>query len=241
MTTPTPNQKVKTILNSPKLSLSAPNPMVKGKYAKLSFDLYNNNPRIVVSTNDPSLQVPEKGYGRITAALDVPVFFSFIELLKQVISNKEPSKFKIENFGNQKGGDPKVPVHLTDLWVGRGEDGAIFISAISKMEGFPTIKFVFAPSDSRFHKYFHGNGTEFSKAELSNLHAKAWVTILEEVMGHLVVTNYVEPPPYQGKGGYNNNRNQGGGYQKPAYNQQSQQQSYPGDAAADTAGDDIPF
>jgi hypothetical protein len=234
----------KTIPNpfkNPKLTLVSANPQAKGKYAKLSFDLYNNNPRLVVATNDPTLQVPEKGYGRITAALDTPAFFSFIELLKEAINNKEPSKFKIENFGMQKGGDPKVPAHLTDLWVGRGEDGAVFVSVISKADGYPVIKFVFAPSDSRYHKYYHGNGSEFSKAELSNLHAKAYVTILEEIMSNLLVSNYVEPAPYQGnKGGYNNNRGGQGGYQKPAYNNQ-QPQSYPGDGAADTDGDAIPF
>ncbi len=212
------NPKAKNILNDPKLTLVAQNPTVKGKWSKLSFGIYNNNPRLIVSTNSPDLQNQENNYGRITAALDNPAFFTFLELLKQSINSKEAIKYKVENFGFKKGEDPKTPAHLTDLWVGRGEDGVIFISVINKAEGWPTIKFTFGPSDIRYHKFYHGNGTEFSKAEISTLYAKAYSNILQEVVSTLIVDNFVEPPPYNGgnkSGGYNknNNYNKGNSYQ----------------------------
>jgi hypothetical protein len=230
------NQKVKTVLNSPKLRLVAPCPTAKGKWSHLSFDIYMNNPRIVVATNDPSMMSPEKGFGRIQAALDMPTFYAFIELLTMAINSKEATKSKIENFGHQKGGDPKVPTLLTDLWVGRDDAGLIFISAISKQDGWPVIKFTFGPADERYHKFYHGDGSEFSKAERSNVYARAYAKMLSEAMGNLMVSHYVEPPPYvPNKGGGNWNKgNSSGGYQKPS--------TYVDNSSDDSSGDDgIPF
>lgn len=212
------NPKVKTVLNSPKLRLVAPCPTAKGKFSHLSFDIYMNNPRVVVATNDPALMSPEKGFGRIQAAMDMPTFYVFLELLNAAINSKEPIKNKIENFGHQKGGDPKVPVLLTDLWIGRDDTGNIFISVINKQEGWPVIKFTFSVADERYVKVWHGDGSEWTKAERSSVYARAYVKMLSEAMGNLMVSHYVEPPPYvPNKGGNSWNKGgQSGGYQKPS-------------------------
>lgn len=196
------NKPQKTFLANPKLRLTTPCPTAKGKYSNLSFDIWNSNPRVVVTTNDPNLANPENGYGRITAALDAPTMMAFIELMKQVVNTPESTKIKIENFGNQKGGDPKVPSHLTDLWIGKDDNGLVFISVINTQPGWPVIKFIFSASDSRYHKVYHGDGTEFTKAEYSVLYAKSYIRLLTEVYNSLFVRDYVHQVNTFGKKPY---------------------------------------
>ena len=122
-------------LNNPKIRLSAPCPTAKGKYANLGFDIWMNNPRIVVATNDPNMMNKEKQFGRITAAMEPPTFFLFLEYLNEAIRSKEATKKNLKLFGNAKGaqGGPGVePVHLTDVWIGRDAEGQVFISVVKK-------------------------------------------------------------------------------------------------------------
>lgn len=196
------NEKQKTMLNNPKLRLSAPCPTAKGKYSNLSWDIWNSNPRIVVATNDPSLTNPDNQYGRITAAMDAPTMMAFLEILKDVALSDKADKVKIENYGNQKGGDPKSPVHLTDLWVGKDDSGLVFISVVNKADGWPVIKFVFGPTDSRYHKVFHGDGSEFTKAEISKAYAMGYAKMLASVYNQLFVRDYVHQVNTYGKKPY---------------------------------------
>lgn len=223
-------QKVKIGLDSPKLRISAPCPTAKGKYSTLSFGLWMNNPRLIVSTNDPAL-IASTRHGKIQAALDMPTMFCFIEMLKDAVKSKEAIKSKIETYGMSSNKDDKSPVHLTDVWVGRDDSGSVFVSVISKQEGWPVIKFIFGPSDGRFQKFVHSNGTEYSKAEASNRYANSYISLLTNCFSHLVISHYVEPPPFipGNKGGY-------GGGNKPAY-QNNQYQS----KQNDIPDDDIPF
>lgn len=233
-------KRVKHALNNPKLRISAPNPAVKGVYSTLAFDVYQNNPRIVVDTKDPSLANPDNGYGRITAALDPTVFGVFLEFLDKSIKSDGATKFKIENYGFEyvNGQRSQEAAHLSDVWVGKEADGTVFISVISKKPGFPTIKFPFGLSDQRWHKIYHGDGTQFTKAELSEKAAAAYLRLLTNLVPNVLDTHYYDAPPntnWKNKGnggGYGGNRGGnggGGGYNKPA------------PAAADLGDDDLPF
>lgn len=233
----------KHALNSPKLRLSAPCPTAKGKYSSLSWDVYQNNPRVVVATNDPNLSNDrEKNFGRITAALEAPTFYMFLELLKDTIANKEAAKQPvIQNFGNPRNAERGAPPkHMTDLGVGRDAEGQIYIYVASKEDGWPMIKFVFGPPDQRFHKLVRANGESLSKAEVSELYARAYVNLLTQVMGNVLDTHYIEPPKFvpggqrQGGGGYNRSGGGGGGN----YNRGNAETTAPADAGAD---DDFPF
>lgn len=209
------NKPPKHGLNNPKIRLSAPCPTAKGKFSNLGFDMWQNNPRVVVATNDPSMMNKEKQFGRITAAMEAPTFYLFLEYIKEAIESKEELKQNLQLFGNPKGGGgPGVePVHLTDLWVGRDAEGCIFISVVKKEEGWPIIKFVFSAPDRRFVKARDQGGNEPSKARISQAYAKAYYELLKATMGALIISSYVEPPPFipGNKGGYGGG---GGGYQQ---------------------------
>ena len=92
--------KVKTALNNNKLALSAPCPTAKGKRSTLGFDFTNNNPSIVVRTNDPADITPATNYGTISAKMDLPIFFAFLTTLNEVIESTGEMKKKI--YANDK-------------------------------------------------------------------------------------------------------------------------------------------
>lgn len=216
--------KKKHALNHSKLSLSAPCPTAKGKYSQLKWDVYMNNPRMVVKTNDPSEMDASKGFGTINANMDTGTFYVFLELLDKAIESTVEFKSRIANYNAGYSEDRSKPaevVHVSDIWVGRDKDNQIFISIISRKGERPVIKFIFGPGDARFHKVYKADGTEFTKAELSVIYAKAYRSFLTEAMANVLVQEYTEPPKPSFKGG---------GYQK----QNTQ-------APAEDIEEDLPF
>lgn len=196
---PPPRRKI--ALDNNKLSLSAPNS--KGKKAGLLWQLINNNPRIVVYTNDPDDQVD---YGKITAALDSPTFFAFLRLIEQAITAEKGYKEKIDNLNYTWGGGKRsdTPTVVSSLLVGKDDDGVIWIAVSAPRR--PQIKFPFM--NPEFHNFIHRDGTPYEKAEVSALMAAAYVDFLRPMLANLMVSEYVEPKPKDDRGG--NNRSSGG-------------------------------
>ncbi len=201
------SEKAKNALNNSKLSLSAPCPGVGGKYSQLKFDIYQNNPRIVVRTNDPSEMTREKNFSQIVAAMDAPNFYAFLELLKTAYESTVETKNRIENWNYDfvEGQRSKEPIHLSDTWVGKDKDGCVFISVVSKKEDRPVIKFITVPGDNRWHKFYHSDGTQYTMAESSVILARSWYNLLSGLMSNIIVKEYVEPPPYVPGGGAGSN------------------------------------
>jgi hypothetical protein len=188
----TPEPRVKNALDNRKLNLVAPTPGVSGKFASLVWGLYANNPRITVYTNDPSDSSESKGYGRISANLDLPIFYTFLAKLTEVINHDGEIRYKIENknyiFPNGKRSEK--PVVVSELWFGKDKDGTIWLSVTARDR--PKIKFPFAPYEL-YHSFQNADGTPIPPSEISKLYAKAYVTILENMMTHMACENYVEP------------------------------------------------
>lgn len=210
-----PLPRKKNALDNRKLNLSTPCPTAKGKYSALIWGVYSNNPRLTVYTGDPD-DTTKDPYGRITAALDVPTFFAFLELMKRVIVSKEEVKFSIENknftfFGGKRS---EKPVLVSTLWVGKDKDGKVWISVISDDASRPKVRFFFG--DNQFHHITHSDGSPLTPGENSTLFATGYFSILTNLVSDILVKEYVEDKPKQpqqgGQGGYNN-QNQGGGGQ----------------------------
>lgn len=229
-TAPAPRKKI--ALDNQKLVMRAACPSAKGKFSTLSWRLVNNNPRITVYTNDPADMTEKNQNGLISAELDAPTFFAFLQSIYQIIESDKPLRRKIENknFIFPGGKRSEKPVLKSEIHMGKDEDGVIWISITSFDKERPKIKFEFGGGD--FHNFFHTNGVPFTKGETSSLYARSMIKILENVMTHLMVTEYVEEvrkaPP--GKDG-NGNRNYSGG-------NNSNKSSSP---EPDESGDDLPF
>lgn len=231
----------KNALNNPKIRMSAPNPNVKGVFSTLSWDLYQNNPRIIADTKDPSLSSPDNGYGRITAALEPITFGIFLGMLETAIKSKEAFKNKIETFSHEYVNNQRSQeaIHSSDIWVGKDTEGHVFMSVVSKKPNFPVIKFIFGTPDQRYHKFYHADGTPLSKAELSVYAAIAYLNLLRSLVPSVMDTHYYEAPPNpnwknnNGGGNRGYNSNNGGGYKKPAAPANS--------GGSDIEDNDIPF
>lgn len=220
-------QRKKNVLDDRKLRLSTKNE--QGKWANLSFGVFNNNPRVTVYTGIDG----DKDNGRISGNMDTPAFYVFLDTLAKVIDfvpteeNKD-IKYKIENKrpNFQKGGGrPNGTVTESELWFGKSASGVIWMSVTGYQR--PKVQFKFGEG-IEYHSFFHGNGEPFTEAELSKAFAKAYLEALYGIIPVLKTTDYVEPQPKQQNGGYNGGQQQGG-YNKPANN-------------ADTdVGEDLPF
>lgn len=214
-----PAPRPKNALDNKKLGMRAPN--ATGQYASLQWSLVNNNPRITVYTNDAN---DTKDYGKISANLDAPTFFSFLTILKKAIDAPIGEKIELpiienSNFIFPGGKRSEKPVVVSRLIVGRDEDGTIWISVTA--QGRPNIKFPFTSPE--FHSLIRKNGEKISAGELSAIYASAYHSMLSSVMAHCLVSLYTEPPPKDGQGGGNRgggfNRGGGGG---GGYNRGSQ-------------------
>lgn len=202
-------EKAKCALNNSKIALSAPCPGMgpNAKHATLKFEIFQNNPRIVVRSNDPSEANRDKNFGEIKAAMDPTVFYAFLEFLKIATDSPTEIKNKIENWNHDfiDGQRSENPVHVSDTWVGKDKDGCVFISVISTKENRHAIKFITVDADKRWHKFIHSDGRQYTMAEASVIKARAWYNLLSNLVGNLLVSTYVEPPPYIPGGGAGSN------------------------------------
>ncbi len=208
-----------TIWDFEKLSMSS----TQGK-AKLRFGIWNNNPRITVYTNEDSDK--KNNMGMITAPMDPVVFSTFLAKLSETISSPPNTKFSIQNYTMKKGdGEEKLrKVHINDIYGGKDENGVIWISVVEGNR--PKFKFDFG--NFPFHKFFKGDGEEMSKAELSQIAAKAAINLFSDILSNYITNNYEHVQNTykpRNKGNYNNNRNN----------------NYQNNNSSEIADDDLPF
>lgn len=212
-----PPPREKNALDNSKLKLYAPN--AKGKMASLAIQLVKNNPRIVVYTNDPEDTVD---YGKITANMDMLTFFALLQLITTAANHQGEFREKIDNKnftwpGGQRSEKPSV---VSSTIVSKDAEGVVYISISAPRR--PVIKFQFG--ENEYHNFIKSDGTPLSKGEGSQRVALGYVSLMEKIMAHLAVVNYVEPEQKQaggsngggfnrggGGGGYNRGGGQGGG------------------------------
>lgn len=216
-----PPPRRKNGLDNIKLSLSAPNS--KGKRASLNWQLINNNPRIVVYTNDPDDQID---YGKISAKLDAPIFFAFMNLIENAINSSGEFKDKIENsnFSWSGGKRAETPTVESSLLVGKDADGVVWVAVSAPRR--PQIKFSFL--NPEFHNFIHKDGSPYTKGEVSVLMAKSYLDLMRLMMAQLLVAEYVEPKPKEERQNNNNSAN--------SYRQDNQKA-----ASNNTTASDVPW
>lgn len=209
-------EKKYSIFDFSKLSLNA----TQGK-AQLKFNIYRNNPRIVIFTNDEKDR--QQNSAPMSANMDPYSFMSFLQMLQSLVSAPAETKYKIENLTLKGEGKDRTIAHASDLMLGKDANGVIWISVL--MDGRP--KFKFEIGDYKYHKFMHGDGKEMSKAEVSQMAAKGMVTLLSNIFSTYLTTNYEHVPATAFKG---NNRS--GGYNG------GQRSRAPAD---DDMSEDLPF
>jgi len=197
----------KNALDNSKLKLYSPNS--KGKMASLAMQLVKNNPRMVVYTNDPEDTVD---YGKITANMDMLTFFSLLQLITTAANAPGEYREKIDNKNFTWGGGQRSekPSIVSSTIVSKDAEGVVYISISAPRR--PVIKFQFG--ENEYHNFIKSDGTPLSKGEGSQRVALGWVNLMEKIMAHLAVVEYVEPeqkPAGGGGFGGGNRGGQGGG------------------------------
>lgn len=199
------NQRKKIALDESKLKLSGPQQDGGRGRPTLAVGLHKNQPRLDVYTNDPNDKIDN---GRIRAAMDTPTFFGLLELLNLAIEADGKFMRAVQNRGYSfRGGKrSESPETLSTTIVGKEDDGRIYIEVVAERR--PRIKFYFLPSN--WHHLMDQSGNKLSEAEVTVIYAKAWLKIMQQLIPHLLVTEYVEPEPRDNNGG-NRGGNRGGG------------------------------
>lgn len=180
----------KTALEHRKLNLFAPVPGHTGRQATLIWGVFANNPRLTVYTGDPADNSEKNGNGRISANLDTPTFYAFIEMLKRIVASKIPSVRKIinKNFAWENGKRAEEATNVSDLVVGKDNENGIWIGVFA--DNRPEVKFYLGPSE--WHHLCNEDNTPISKAEASELYALGYCNLLSNMVSEVLVKEYVD-------------------------------------------------
>ncbi len=181
----------KNALDNRKLFLFAPAPNATSGQAVLMWNVFSNNPRVTVFTGDPTDNSQANNKGRISANLDAPVFFTFIEMMERVAKSKTPIELKVLNrnyswVNNQRSEEPSV---VSELHVGKDGDGQVWISV--EAEKRPKVKFFVAPSD--WHQFCYADGKPIEKADLITMHTLGYCQLLRNLVSGIMLNEYSEP------------------------------------------------
>lgn len=220
----TPAQRIQTILSDYTTKLVAP-PVDGGKRSPtlaVGYDNRKNRLEFVVYSNVEG----DKDNGRIIGVInnlhDLMAVTEAVEIAHSMPSDWKPRwEIKATRFVGGKPSDG--PLLDNQVFVGKEEDGRIYLAVTSWDKARPAIKFHFGPqSSTRAATLMAG----ISPADQSRLYASGWAKSVRQIVTKLMTDNYTPPPPRDNNGG-----NRWGGNQ-----QQQQQQSSPS-----YSNDDLPF
>lgn len=184
----------KNALDNRKLCLFAKapnNPKDSDRQAILMWNVYSNNPRVSVFTGDPTDNSEANNKGRISANLDGPIFYTFLEMLESVAKSKVAIELKVinKNYSWLNGKRSDEPSIVSELHVAKEEDGGVWISV--EAQNRPKIKFYITPSD--WHQFCYADGKPLEKHDLIKMHVIGYCNLLRNLVSEIMVNEYTEP------------------------------------------------
>jgi hypothetical protein len=232
------NQREKTILDDPKLKLTADKLPDGDGRPTMSWYAAGNNPRIDVYTNVPS----DKDNGKIRAEIDIVIAMEILEVIEEYATSGEVGcKATWENSG--KGWDRANNRPTKDIFVkskivvGKDKEGRLYIACLAADPDRPKIRFYFGVN--MFRKMFIGE-EKATDAQVSCISARAWVKAVRALMPIVLAGQYVHRTPNNNGGQQGgNNRQGGGGYGNRQGGNESRRP--PANGTYGDEGDDIPF
>lgn len=220
--------RLQTILSDYGTKLTAP-PVDGGKRSPtlaVGYDNRKNRLEFVVYTNVEG----DKDNGRIIGVInnlyDLQAIAEAVETVHSQPADWKPRwEVKATRFVGGKPSDG--PILDNTVFVGKEEDGRIYIAVTSWDKSRPAIKFHFGPqTGTRTATLMAG----ISVADQSRLYAAGWAKAIRAITNQLMVANYTPPPPRD---------NQGGGQRWG--NQQSQSSQQSDSSSSNFATNDLPF
>jgi hypothetical protein len=204
-------ERRKGALDNRRLTLQALDKNADGKYSSWVWGFRKNMPTITIWTNEEA-DKQSQHKGKISAEMDIALIYFLCEEILRAI--EEPGEYKasvnlkgFKFFGAGKRSDE--PMLLSSIFVGKGADGVIWLSVTAKDR--PRYRFGFVPPEA-FNDFVDGNGNPADRGKVSQIYARGYVKLLQQLYATYAYHEFTEPPPKkQGGGGYGGG-NGGGGY-----------------------------
>lgn len=234
----------KNALDEYKLRMSCPPVQGATRPGSLALSVVKNQVHIDVYTNVPN----DKNNGNIRAAMDSTMFYALLELAKTVPQLEANQNHKIPNknhtfFEGKRSEEPKL---VSTTIVGRDKEGVCFIAIVAKDR--PYLKFNFLPTN--YHQLLGVDGNPMDPAKTSEFMLAGWINTMTQLVGAVLVAEYVEPPPKDagnggnnnsGGGGWKGNNNSGGGGGGWKGNNSGGGDSWGGGGSSDSGDDEFPM
>lgn len=201
-----PAPRTKNALDEMKLRLNGD--IVKGarRPSSLAILMMSNQLRVRCYTNLET----DKNNGLIEAKMDAPTAYGMFELIQKVIHEDQPGiKYGLECKAPING-DWRNPTLETTLWVGRDDEGVVYIGVISADSSRPMLKFPLVSTD--FHNFLDANKKPLGKKVSSEIYGQGWLNLMRNLCASVMDTHFKERETKKKEGGQGGQG--GGGYQK---------------------------
>jgi len=212
-----------TILDDFRMRLVGPVANGGERPVTLVCTVKKNRPVIVVKTNVPG----DKQFGQIQAewpdAMSFEMFLEELENADKIEATKRTAG-KISDFPFQQGGRSKELKLAATAFVGREQDGTVYIAVVSWDQSRPVVKIPVRPS--QYMNWIGPDGQPLSAEAASLRFARAYARTVRGIMHQVLINEYEPPAPRPqnggGGGGYGGggggggyqNQNRGGGQQQ---------------------------
>jgi len=239
-------------LSNSKLNFMAFNNETK-RPITMSWRLARNNVELICDTGDPAMKNREKNWGKIKVPMSYRGAALVMGLIQQAsLGNAEYCEiFQAYNHRWVNNQREKEITHMHDIVVQRSAEGVVSVTVIYRGEpGWPELKFILGLPDNRYEKLAHADGSQWTKAKLSQLVGRQMFDTMIPLLAHLGVTEYQPPePPSGGAGSGGGGGNRGGysggagGGQRPQAPRGDERPSARGGygGGTDDVDDDIPY
>lgn len=215
-----PPQRTKNALDEMKLRLNGE--LCGGtRPPSLSMLMLSNQLRVSCYTNVEN----DKQNGKIDAKMDSATAYGFLDLLTRAHTFQPGEKYGVECKAPFQG-DWRNPKLESTLWVGKLDDGTVYIGVISYDHDRPKLIFPLVPTN--FHEFIGPDKKPLGRARTSEIYSRGYAKLMENLCASVLDTHFKEREKKdngnrnggggqrQGGGGYNNNRQggNGGGYNR---------------------------
>jgi hypothetical protein len=235
-------QRDKNPLDNPKLKLSAPSPGAQGKWATLQVQFFSNMARLNVYSNNPNDQSQRHG-GRVSLKLPMHAFGVILQLLIKAIDPNTPKDWK-EGYQCKetrwKDGKPSdEPMLEGTVWVGKDQNGVVWISVVHWNKESPRIKFEFG--NTIFNILIDAQGNPITDEEASRMWVKSYLDTVGEMLKVIAATQPFHQAEKKEGGGYGGGNRGGGGGGGRSYGGGGGGGNAGGGGSYEDTTDDIPF
>ena len=201
-----PPQRTKNALDEMKLRLNGE--LCGGtRPPSLSMLMLSNQLRISCYTNKDN----DKQNGKIDAKMDSVTAYAFLDILSRAHTFQPGEKYGIECKAPFQG-DWRNPKLESTLYVGKLEDGTVYIGVVSYDHDRPKLIFPLVPTN--FHEFVGPDKKPLGRAGVSEIYSRGYAKLMENLCASVLDTHFKEREKKDGGNGGGGNRggNGGGGY-----------------------------